>query len=366
MMEPHDSQRTPPTFVGRAARKGPPNRFESTRVEDDFEHLEATDEVPEGRRKVATEFLEDTTNTILSENNSPDISFRWSINPYRGCEHGCAYCYARPTHEYLGFDAALDFETKVMVKYRAAELLKNELSRSSWKGDPIAISGVTDCYQPAERRFQLTRACLQVMHDARQPAMIVTKNALVTRDLDLLAPMAAANVVNVSISLTTLDEKLARSMEPRTSTPAARLRAMSTLAEAGVPVQVMVAPVIPGLNDREIPALLEAAKEAGASAASYVLLRLPLTVEPVFLQWIEDNYPLAAERVEAHIRRTRDGGLNSGQFGERMRGQGPYAEQIASVFKVFKRKTGLDQRLPKLDSRQFTPPPNATGQLRLF
>ena len=365
-MAPHDPSQTPPTFVGRAARKGPPNRFESTRVEDDFEHLELTDELPTGRRKVATEFLEDTTNTILSENKSPDISFRWSINPYRGCEHGCAYCYARPTHEYLGFDAALDFETKVMVKYRAAELLKNELARSSWAGEPIAISGVTDCYQPAEKRFRLTRGCLQVMHDANQPAMIVTKNALITRDIDLLAPMAARNVVNASISLTTLDANLARSMEPRTSTPEARLRAMRALSEAGVPVQVMVAPVIPGLNDREIPALLDAAHKAGATAASYVLLRLPLTVEPVFLQWIEDNYPLAVERVVAHIRRTREGKLNSGQFGQRMRGEGPYAEQIASVFKVFKRKTGLDRRLPRLDRSQFTPPAGNSGQLRLF
>lgn len=365
-MDPHDTSRQTSSFIGRAARKGPPNRFTSTHVEDDFEHLSSTDQVPHGRRKVATEYLEDRTNTILSENNSPDIPFRWSINPYRGCEHGCAYCYARPTHEYLGFNAGLDFESKILVKYRAAELLRHELSRSSWTGEPIAMSGVTDCYQGAERRFCLTRQCLQVMHDSRQPTMIVTKNALVTRDIDLLAPMAAANLANVSISLTTLDDTLARSMEPRTSTPQARLRSIRDLADAGIPVQAMIAPIIPGLNDREIPALLEVARKAGARAASYVLLRLPLTVEPVFLPWIQDNYPLAADRVEAHIRRTRSGQLSSSQFGQRMRGQGPYADQIANLFKVFKHKTGLDQRLPRLDTTQFKPPPGVSGQLRLF
>ncbi len=306
-MDPHDVSRPNPRFVGRAARRGPPNRFETTHVEDDFEHLSSSDEVPQGRRSVSTEFLEDTTSTLISKNDSPDIPFRFSINPYRGCEHGCAYCYARPTHEYLGFDAALDFETKVLVKYRAAELLRNELSRSSWTGEPIAMSGVTDCYQPAERRFRLTRQCLEVMHEACQPTMIVTKNALIGRDIDLLAPMAAANLATVSVSLTTLDTALARSMEPRTSTPAARLRTISDMAAAGISVQVMIAPVIPGLNDREIPALLDAARAAGARAASYILLRLPLTVEPVFFSgfritthWPPSGLkPMFAARMEA-------------------------------------------------------------------
>lgn len=365
-MDSPNPSRPIPNIAGRGARKGPPNRFESTHVEDDFEHLSSADESLGEQRKVSTEFLEDITNTILSENKSPDIPFRWSINPYRGCEHGCTYCYARPTHEYLGFDAALDFESKIMVKHRAAELLSKELSRSTWTAEPIAISGVTDCYQPAERRFQLTRQCLQVMRDVHQPMMIVTKNALVCRDIDLLAPMAKSNLANVSVSLTTLERSLGRTMEPRTSTPEARLRTIHELTAAGIPVQVMVAPVIPGLNDREIPAILEAAHEAGAVAASYVLLRLPLTVEPVFLQWIEDHRPLAADRVAAHIRRTRDGQLNSSQFGKRMRGEGPYAEQIANLFRVFKRKTGLDQRLPPLDSSLFRPPANTSGQLRLF
>lgn len=365
-MDSPDPTRPTRNMAGRAARKGPPNRFESTQVEDDFEHLDSADESPVDPRKVSTEFLEDSTNSILSENNSPDISFRWSINPYRGCEHGCVYCYARPTHEYLGFDAALDFESKIMVKHRAAKLLSEELSRATWTGEPIAISGVTDCYQPAERRFRITRQCLQVMHDACQPVMIGTKNALVCRDIDLLSPMAKLSLANVSVSVTTLDSSLARTMEPRTSTPEARLRAIRELTTAGIPVQVMVAPVIPGLNDREIPAILEAAREAGAMAASYILLRLPLTVEPVFLQWIEDHHPLASERVTAHIRRTREGKLNSGEFGKRMRGEGSYAEQIANMFRVFRRKSCLDRRLPQLDSSQFRPPPNSSGQLRLF
>ena len=229
---------TPP--VGRAAAVKPKNRFLSVHVEDDFEQLEGSDCLADvagdERRKVVTEFIADESETILAENNSPDIPFRYSINAYRGCEHGCAYCYARPGHEYLGFNAGIDFETRIVVKHRAAELLRKRLMRKSWQAEPIALSGVTDCYQPAERRFRVTRGCLEVMLEARQPAMIITKNALIERDLDILAPMAERGLVNVFVSVTTLDAELARRMEPRTATPAARLRTIGALAEAGVPV----------------------------------------------------------------------------------------------------------------------------------
>ncbi|MEX2188403.1 MAG: PA0069 family radical SAM protein, partial [Pirellulales bacterium] len=295
--------------VGRAAQLAPANRFERTRLIDDFEQLDHAGEASDERR-LPTEFFADDAKTIIRENNSPDIPFRYSINPYRGCEHGCAYCYARPGHETLGLNAGIDFETKILVKHNAAELLRRELSRPSWSAEWIAISGVTDCYQPVERRLQITRACLEVLAEARQPCGIVTKNALVTRDLDLLAAMAAAWTVQVAVSVTTLDPQLARSLEPRTSSPAARLAAIAELTAAGVPVRVMAAPIIPGLNDQELPAILKAARSAGAAAASYTLLRLPLTVRPVFEDWLARNAPLKKARIEALIRDTRSGRMS--------------------------------------------------------
>ncbi len=354
------------SVVGRGAQEQPHNRFERVRAEADFEHLEHDDVDVADRRRLATEFLPDDSRSLISENNSPDIPFRWSLNPYRGCEHGCAYCYARPTHEYLGLSAGLDFESKIFVKYQAADLLREELSRPKWRGEPIALSGVTDCYQPVERRLRLTRACLEVMREARQPVMIVTKNALVARDLDLLSEMASRKTADVSVSLTTLDAGLARVLEPRTSSPPARLRAITELTSGGVPVRAMIAPIIPGLNDQEIPNLLRAAAEAGAAAASYILLRLPHAVLPIMRQWLERNRPEAAPRIEAMIRSTRDGRMNSAQFGERMRGRGSYAEQISQVFNVFRQKTGFDRALPALDSSRFTRPRPKNGQLRLF
>lgn len=351
--------------VGRAAGAAPPNRFERVHHEDDLEHLQACDDLPDVRR-LPTVFMPDETRRLISTNDSPDVPFRYSINPYRGCEHGCAYCYARPGHEMLGMNAGLDFETRILVKHDAPELLRAELARDDWQAEMIAISGVTDCYQPAERKFRLTRGCLEVMLEARQPLGIVTKNALVLRDLDLLAPLAARNLAHVYISVTTLDDQLARAMEPRTATPQARLRAIRELAGAGVPVGAMVAPIIPGLNDREIPAILEAAREAGARTAGYLLLRLPLAVRPIFEEWLTRSYPDKAQRVLSLIRSTRDGRMNDANFGSRMRGQGPYAEQIAQTIKVFKRKLGLDGPLPPLDSTQFVPPQPTSGQLRLF
>jgi DNA repair photolyase len=359
-------RRTPPAAVGRAAQTQPPNRFATTHLVEVFDDLEPDDDRLATRRVVPTEYLPDESKSVVSENDSPDIPFRYSVNPYRGCAHGCSYCYARPYHEYLGLSAGLDFETKILVKHDAPALLREFLSRPSWKPEPIAFSGVTDCYQPAERQFCLTRGCLVVAWEARQPITIVTKNALVLRDLDVLAEMAAARLVQVNLSVTTLDATLARTMEPRTSTPAARLNAMRVLADAGVPVRVMVAPIIAGLTDHETPAILQAAQESGAKAAGFVLLRLPLTVEPVFRAWLEENYPDKQQRIETLVRSTRGGKLNDSKFGERMRGRGNYAEQIAQNFNVFSRRLGLDRRLEELDVTQFRPPRPAGGQLPLF
>ncbi len=351
------------TAKGRGSLINPPNRFEAIHTEDDFEHVEF-DDLQEVFPAPRTEYLPDDSKTVISENNSPDIPFRYSLNPYRGCAHGCSYCYARPTHEYLGFSAGLDFETKVLVKQRAPELLRQWLARDTWQPEVIVLSGVTDCYQPAEREFQLTRRCLEVAWEFRQPISIVTKNALVTRDLDVLGKMAERQLVHVALSITTLDETLARMMEPRTSAPSARLRVIGQLREAGVPVSVMVAPVIPGLNDSDLPAVLEAAAEAGASASSYILLRLPLTVRPIFFEWLQRTHPSKSRAVESRIRSCREGQLNDATFGQRMKGVGPMAEQIEQSFRVFSRRYGLDQRLPELCLSEFRSPQGS--QLRLF
>jgi DNA repair photolyase len=351
--------------LGRGSQIRPANRFEQTHVEDDFEQLEDDDELLASRR-LKTEFLPDRTQRIITENDSPDVGFRYSINPYRGCEHGCSYCYARPSHELLGLNAGIDFETKVLVKHDAARLLRDELCDCRWHGEQIMLSGVTDCYQPAERQFRITRSLLEVMLEARQAVSLITKNALVLRDLDLLRPLAELRLVQVFLSITTLDAELARAMEPRTATPAARLKALAELSRAGVPAGVMVAPVIPGLTDTEMPQILRAAKDAGAQSAGYVLLRLPWSVQPVFLEWLSANRPAVKERVEALIRDTRDGKLYDSTWKVRQRGQGPYAEQIGQTFKVFTRKLGLDRPLHALDTTQFRPPRPSSGQLSLF
>jgi len=373
----------PPSYAGRAASGPLANRFERVHLVSEREQLPVegplTDDStraapgdPSGgdslivQTKIPTQWFPDASRTIIRENNSPDIPFRYSINPYRGCEHGCAYCYARPTHETLGLDAAIDFETKILVKHDAARLLREELARPRWSGEPIVMSGVTDCYQPAERRYQITRSCLQVMLDARQAVAIVTKNALVLRDLDVLRPLAERNLVRVMVSITTLRAELARRMEPRTATPAARLRTLGELSAAGVPCGVMVAPVIPGLNDQEMPAILREARQAGALTAAYQLLRLPLSVKPVFFDWLSRELPEHRDRIESRIRSTRAGKTNDAEFGRRMRGSGAYAEEIARLFQVFRQQCGLDGPLPPLDTSQFRPPRSASGQLRLF
>ena len=343
----------------------PKNRFLATHSELDGEHWEWDTEYLRDIQHRRIEYLPDASKSIVSENDSPDIHFRYSMNPYRGCAHGCAYCYARNTHEYLGLNAGLDFETKIFVKHEAASLFREFLSRDAWRPEPITLCGVTDCYQPAERDYRLTRQCLEVARDCGQPLSIITKNALVLRDLDLLHDMAARSLVHVNLSITTLDAELARTMEPRTSIPAARLRAVKMLTKAGVPVRVMVAPLIPGLNDHEAPAVMKAAKEAGALDARYVLLRLPLTVEPVFREWLHRTQPLKAEKVEGLVRQTREGKLNGSTWGERMVGTGEIADQIKAIFGVFRHKFGFGD-LPPLSCDEFRPATPKGGQLRLF
>ena len=366
-------------MIGHSAGKGrgspidPPNRFLAFQHEPDHEHdpppsvsdEEPNDEVDE-RQGVKTQYIPDRSQSIISENDSPDVPFRYSLNPYRGCEHGCSYCYARPSHEYLGLSAGLDFESKIFVKRQAADLFRQWLNRDKWQPEMICFSGITDCYQPAERRFRLTRGCLEVALEARQPVGIITKNRLVTRDLDLLTQMAQLKVVHVSISVTTLDDQLARRLEPRTSSPSARLRAIHELTTAGVPASVMVAPIIPGLNDSEIPQILKAAKAAGAQTAGHVLLRLSGSVRPVFLDWLQRSEPTRAARVESAIRQTREGKLNDTQFGRRMKGAGLRADQIHATFKTFARRHGLDGKFPPFDFSQFRPPKIEGEQLRLF
>lgn len=346
----------------------PPNRFEAVSREIDPEALEA-DADAEFRDALANrriEYLFDTSQSVVSENQSPDIPFRYSLNPYRGCAHACPYCYARNSHEYLGFNAGLDFETKIVVKREAPRLFREFLQRPGWRSEWITFSGITDCYQPAEREFQLTRQCLQIAWEHRQAVGIITKNALVVRDLDILQQMARENLVQVFLSITSLDAELARVMEPRTSTPAARLRAVAKLAECGVPVGVMTAPIIPGLNDSEIPELLAAAQAAGAQAANYILLRLPLTVEPVFREWLQRTHPQQQAKIESRLQQAREGRLNSSEWGERMRGTGVMADQIRDLFRLFAQKHGLYRSLPTLDTTRFHRFPQQPQQRTLF
>ncbi|MGP8199192.1 MAG: PA0069 family radical SAM protein [Limisphaerales bacterium] len=344
-------------FKGRGAGSNPPNRFEKIRLERDEDWNPDEDPSPK------TSFLRDLSQSIITYNDSPDIPFRASLNVYRGCEHGCSYCYARITHEYLGFSAGLDFETKIMVKENAPELLRRELSSPKWKPQPLGMSGVTDCYQPVERRLQLTRKCLAVLAEFRNPVSIITKNYLVTRDIDLLRDLAAHHAVTVHLSINSLDSELARKLEPRAASPKMRLAAVEALAKAGVPVGVLVAPVIPALNDYETPSVLAAAKAAGAGWACTEILRLPLTVAPIFEQWLEQNVPEKKDKVLNRIRAIRGGKLNDARFGSRMRGEGIFADQISQMFHVARRKVGIPDDGPELSTDDFRRP--AGSQLAL-
>lgn len=334
----------------RGAQTNPPNRFEALHLEPD------PDEGLEEGGPVRTQFFRDATRSIITYNDSPDVGFDASINAYRGCEHGCAYCYARPTHEFLGFSAGLDFESKILIKTDAAKLLREELSNPRWKPQVLAMSGVTDPYQPVERRLKLTRGCLEVLVEFRNPVAIVTKNSLVTRDVDLLWDLSRIQAAAVFVSLTTLDRELRSRLEPRTSPPQARLDAIRTLAKAGVNVGVMIAPVIPGINDHEIPKLLEAAAEAGATSAGYVVLRLPLSVRTVFESWLDTHFPDRKEKVLNTLRGMRGGHLNVARFGERMRGRGIHAEQIQQFFDIGCRRFHLNERELRLRTSEFKRP----------
>jgi DNA repair photolyase len=351
---------------GRGAHIQPANRFLPQRLEADFEHVADDEDFLAEVDHPQTEYLPDDSQTIVAENDSPDVGFRFSVNPYRGCAHGCSYCYARPYHEYLGLSGGLDFETKIFVKHRAPELLRDWLARPQWQPETISFSGITDCYQPAEREFRLTRRCLEVAAECGQPVGVITKNAFVTRDLDVLQRLNADRCIRVGISITTLDAQLARLMEPRTSSPDARLRTIRELTAAGIPTQLMLAPIIPGLNDSEIPAILKAAREAGAQAAGYVLLKLPLSVRPVFMDWLTRTYPDRAGRIESMIRATRDGRLHDSQFGRRQVGTGNIAELIADTFSLWRKRLGYAEEHQPLNRDAFRPPTPSTGQLRLF
>jgi len=343
--------------TGRGAVRDLPNRFEKLAMDLDPDVVQADRDLEgEALPSPKTMFLEDTSESIIVRNDSPDVGFSAGINPYRGCEHGCAYCYARPYHEYLGFSAGLEFETKIMVKRRAAELLRRELSSRKYVPQVLGMSGVTDCYQPAERKFRITRSCLEVLAEFRNPVSLITKNFLVTRDLDVLKELATYDAVHVFISITTLNADLAAKMEPRASRPSHRLRAVEMLAKAGIPVGVMVAPIIPGLNDREIPAVLEAAKAAGASNVGYTMLRLPYGVKDVFQEWLKLNFPEKLERILGTVRAVRGGKLNVSDFATRMRGEGPYAEQVRQIFHVFRERLGFNASMRELRTEHFRRP----------
>jgi len=319
-------------FKGRGSADNPPNRFELIR----YEPLDDGD--ADERPAPATQFFRDATASIIARNDSPDVPFAASINPYRGCEHGCSYCYARPYHEYLGFSIGLDFETKIMVKEDAPTLLRKELNSKKWQPQILGLSGVTDCYQPIERRLQITRRCLEVLAEFRNPLWIVTKNRLVTRDIDLLRQLAEHKAASVVLAVTTLGAELARVMEPRASAPHARLQTIQELTRAGIPTAVLMAPVIPGLTDHEMPAILAAARDAGALHANYTMLRLPHGLPALFENWLDQHFPEKKDKVLSRIRELRGGELNDPRFGSRMRGEGAIADAVKQMFKVTYKK----------------------------
>ncbi len=353
---------------GRGSHIRPDNRFERYSLRVLGAHREEVcREHPEGVQ-IPTRVVEDRTRTILNRVDVPDLPFHWTINPYRGCEHGCIYCYARPGHEYLGLSAGLDFETVIHAKRDAPELLAQEFARERWRGEPIVMSGVTDPYQPIERRLRITRGCLEVMDRFSQCVSIITKGRLVLRDLDVLSSMASRRLVQVFVTLTTLDPSLSLHLEARGSAPGVRLAMIRRLVDAGVPVGVMTAPIIPGINDREIPALLKAAREAGARSAGCILLRLPGSVEQVFCEWLRRVFPDRADHVLSLLRQCRGGALDDPRLHKRFRGEGPIARQIARTHRVFCDRLGFSQRAVELDTSAFLRARNnrAGAQLRLF
>jgi DNA repair photolyase len=360
------SRAAPAQMRGRGARSNRTGRFETLERVWTDDGWGGPDEWREDAGGVRTVETADATRTIIARNSSPDISFDRSINPYRGCEHGCIYCFARPTHAFLGLSPGIDFETRLLFKPDAAKLLENELRAPGYRCRVIAIGTNTDPYQPIERRRRITRAVLEVLSRFEHPVGIVTKSDLVVRDLDILAPMARKGLVKVAISVTTLDRRLARSMEPRAPTPDRRLAALEALAGAGVPAAVMTAPLIPSLNEPEMERILERARDAGASEAGYVLLRLPLEISDLFQEWLETETPDRAARIMKLVRQMRGGRDYDSTFGRRMTGGGPYAALIAKRFRVATGRLGLNERKLRLDTTRFAPPPRAGDQLSLL
>lgn len=373
-MQGHDATYRDALPQGPAHRRGaglnPGNRFDAVRLHVLGEELDRqwVERQAEGGKavRVQRQVFEDRTRSVLNRvTPTSDVPFEWTLNPYRGCEHGCIYCFARPYHEYLGFSCGLDFETKLVAKPDAPQLLKKELARKAWKGEPIVMSAITDVYQPIEHQMRLTRRCLEVLAECSQPVSTMTKSAMVLRDLDLWQRLAAHNAGRVIITLVTLDADLARTLEPRATDPAGRLRTIRELVAAGVPVSVNVAPIIPGLTDSELPQILEAVADAGARRVSWVLLRLPYQLKDLFLDWLQRSvHPDRARKVESLIRQTRGGKLyDAGE--NRGRGEGPHARQIRQTFDVFTRRYGLNRDVRPLSSAHFVRP-DVSGQLGLF
>jgi DNA repair photolyase len=338
----------------RGSAINPANRFIP------LQYVADPDCPPDDAPAPRTQFYADHSRSIITTNDSPDVGFSHSVNPYRGCEHGCAYCYARPYHEYLGLSAGLDFESKILVKEDAPELLRKEFMSPKWQPVSVHFSGITDSYQPIERRLKITRRCLEVCREFGNPAGVITKNALVTRDIDVLGEMAQRDLACVVLSVTSLDADLAGKLEPRTTRPHGRLAAIRKLRDAGIPVGAFAAPMIPGINDHELPSILAAAKEAGAQFAGYTMVRLPMSVGDVFAAWLEEHFPDRKEKVLARIRATHDGRLNDTRFKKRMRGDGELASAMRTLYQVTTRRLGLNGKPPKLSTEQFRRPREAT------
>lgn len=357
----HSQAIDPDRRRGRGAVSNHSGRFDLARVEENDGW-----EIAEERSGFRTELTLEAARSMITRNTSPDIPFDRSINPYRGCEHGCVYCFARPTHAYLGLSPGLEFETKLVGRPNAAEVLERELRRKNYRVDTLAVGTNTDPYQPVEKEKGIWRACLKVLRDFKHPLGIVTKGTLIERDIDILSEMAGDGLVHVGISVTTLDPQVARAMEPRVPSPARRLKTIEALSAAGIPVRVMMAPVVPSITDHEIEAVLAAGREAGAEAASWIMLRLPREVSELFQEWLGEHFPDRAARVMARVREMHDGADYSPEWGKRMRGEGHYAQMIAARFDVALKRQGLNKHLPKLRRDLFCPPLAQGDQLALF
>lgn len=328
-------------FKGRGTELNPANRFIDIKLEILDEYLEHIKEEDEGRP--ATQFITDNSKSILSKNDSPDLGFAYSINPYRGCEHGCIYCYARPTHEYLGFSSGLDFETKIMVKKDAPELLEKGFQSKSYTPQVIILSGNTDCYQPVERKLQITRRLLEVFLKYKNPVGIITKNSLIERDLDILIELSKLSLVGVTLSIPTLNKEIASVMEPRTSTPSRRMQTVKNLSDAGIRVNVNIAPVVPGLTDDTIPFVIKSAAEAGAKSVGKVILRLPWQNKDLFVNWVHKNFPERANKILNRIKSLRDGELYNSEWGKRMSGEGEWSDTVSQIFRINRQKYNLNK-----------------------